>query len=172
MTTLTAEALDDILRRHRLWLKGDAGGARANLRNANLRNADLSNADLYNADLYNANLSNADLSNANLSNANLSNANLRNANLSNANLYNANLRNASLSWTSHELLSEILFRAAADDSEKRKIAGLIRLSIDWCWSRFLAIDDPLRDWALDELRKWVKPGDDAPEVLQSAEATT
>jgi len=64
-------------------------------------------------------------------------------------------------------MSEILLRAAGSDIEKRKIAGLIRISPDWCWSQFLALDDPLTDWALEELAKWVQDGDGAPAVLVS-----
>ena len=102
MKTLTKEELNDILKKHKLWLN-DEGGERADLSdaylynaylsNANLSNADLSNAYLYNANLRGANLSNADLSNAYLSDAYLSDAYLSNANLSNANLSNAYLSN-------------------------------------------------------------------------------
>ena len=83
--------LDEILRKHDLWLNGKEDGERADLSSANLRYADLSYADLSSADLSYANLSYAnlryaDLSYANLSSANLSSANLRSANLSSANL--------------------------------------------------------------------------------------
>ena len=88
--------INDILEKHRLWLKGK-GGEKANLSNACLRNADLSNAYLSNAYLSNAYLRNADLSNANLSCADLSNASLSDAYLRNANLRDADLRNADLS---------------------------------------------------------------------------
>ena len=96
MKTLTKEELNDILKKHKLWLI-DEGGERADLSNANLSNADLSNAYLYNANLRGANLSNAYLYNAYLYNADLSDANLYNAYLYNAYLYNANLRGANLS---------------------------------------------------------------------------
>ena len=68
MKTLTKEELNDILKKHKLWLN-DEGGERAYLYNADLYNANLSNANLSNADLSNADLSNADLSDANLSDA-------------------------------------------------------------------------------------------------------
>ena len=78
MKTLTKEELNDILKKHKLWLI-DEGGERAYLYNADLYNADLRYANLSDADLSNADLSDADLSNANLSNANLSNADLSDA---------------------------------------------------------------------------------------------
>ena len=86
MKTLTKEELNDILKKHKLWLI-DEGGERA----------DLSNADLSDANLSNADLRYADLSDANLSDANLSDANLRGADLSDAYLYNAYLYNTNLS---------------------------------------------------------------------------
>ena len=38
-------ALNEILRKHKLWLKNDPNGLRANLRHADLADADLKNAD-------------------------------------------------------------------------------------------------------------------------------
>ena len=102
MKTLTKEELNDILKKHKLWLIGE-GGERAdlsdaNLRYADLRYADLSNANLRYADLSDADLRYADLSNADLSNADLSDANLRYANLSDADLSNADLSDANLRY--------------------------------------------------------------------------
>ena len=109
---ITKEQLDDILRKHALWINNESGGervnlyqanlSRANLYQANLSRANLRGADLYRADLSRANLSGADLSGAdlrgaNLYQANLSRANLRGANLSGAYLYQANLHEANLS---------------------------------------------------------------------------
>ena len=61
---------------HKLWLKGDGKGSRADLCNADLRNADLRKAYLRGADLRKANLRGANLRNANLSNADLRGADL------------------------------------------------------------------------------------------------
>jgi hypothetical protein len=109
---MTPSKLAEILRLHKLWLKGDTTGqcadlryinlsradlSRADLRNADLRDADLRGADLRNADLRNADLRGADLRNADLRDADLRGADLRNANLSNADLREADLRNANLS---------------------------------------------------------------------------
>lgn len=66
--------LNEILKKHKMWLNDEENGERANLSDADLRNANLSDADLYGADLRNANLSGANLSGADLRNANLSGA--------------------------------------------------------------------------------------------------
>ena len=105
MKTYTEAELNEILRKHDLWLKNDPAGVRANLWNADLRGADLRNAklesaDLRGADLRGANLRNADLRNANLWNADLRGANLRGANLRGANLESANLYGADL-WNAN-----------------------------------------------------------------------
>jgi len=94
--------LNKILKLHKMWLNGDAGGQRANLRWAYLYRANLSGANLRGANLREANLSGADLSGADLRwadlyRANLSGANLRGANLREANLFKANLSGADLS---------------------------------------------------------------------------
>ena len=93
--------LEEILKKHEMWLKGEEGGERANLMGADLSYAelrwvDLSHADLQGADLSCADLSDANLKYANLIGANLTNADLRDADLTNANLRWANLRNADL----------------------------------------------------------------------------
>ena len=121
----------------------------ANLTGAKLRWADLRGAFLRGADLREADLSGADLSGAFLRRADLS--------------------GAVVSWQSHDMIAEILRRAAADNPARRMLAGLILISRDWCWDKFLALDiDPeLREWALDELRQWVRPGDNAPEILKA-----
>ena len=104
--------LNEILEKHKMWLKDEEGGERADLKNtylsyaslrgidlsyADLSGVNLSNADLWNTDLIGVNLSNADLSSANLWNANLIYADLNGANLSNADFKYANLTYAILS---------------------------------------------------------------------------
>ena len=69
--------LDEILRKHDLWLNGKEDGERADLRYADLSYANLRYANLRYADLRYADLSSANLRYANLSYANLSYANLR-----------------------------------------------------------------------------------------------
>ena len=61
---MNAAKLKEILDKHLKWLRGEAGGKRADLSRANLSRADLSDADLSRADLYGAILSRANLSGA------------------------------------------------------------------------------------------------------------
>ena len=105
-----------------------------------------------------------------LSGADLSGANLSGAYLSGANLTEANLSRAALNWQSHNLLAEVLRRAADDDVPRRMLAGLILISHDWCWGKFLAlnIDPELREWGLSVMRGYVQPGDNAPLALTAA----
>ena len=81
-----------ILEKHKAWLRGKAGGKRADLRGVDLRGVDLRGANLHEADLRGANLYGADLRGANLYGANL-----REANLYKTNLYGADLRITDLS---------------------------------------------------------------------------
>jgi uncharacterized protein YjbI with pentapeptide repeats len=86
---ITNNELKVYLRKHKLWLNGEMGGERADLRGANLRGADLRGADLRGADLYGADLYGADLYGADLYGADLREADLREADL-----YGADLRGA------------------------------------------------------------------------------
>ena len=94
--TITKERLDNILKKHTLWVENESGGKRANLSGANLRGANLSGANLRGANLSGANLRGANLRGANLSGVDLYGANLRGANLREANLREANLCGADL----------------------------------------------------------------------------
>ena len=89
MNPITQKELQEILHLHNMWLCGNDGGVRANLRGANLRRADLRDADLSGADLRGADLRRADLSGADLRWADLRGADLRRANLRGANLSGA-----------------------------------------------------------------------------------
>ena len=143
----------------------------ANLSSANLRFANLSFSDLSFANLSSANLNFANLSSANLRSANLSFADLSSANLRYADLSSADLRSARISWRSHDLISEILKRSSGDDIAKLKVAGLILVCREKCWSEFLSICDPLSEWAIDVLRGWIVDGDDHPKCLDTTEVS-
>jgi hypothetical protein len=102
MKTYTEEQLQEILQKHKLWIDGEDGGERADLRYADLRYVDLSYADwryadLSYADLRHASLSCSGLSNAKLHSADLSYADLSCSDLSYADLSHAKLRSADLS---------------------------------------------------------------------------
>jgi uncharacterized protein YjbI with pentapeptide repeats len=95
------DELNEILRLHGMWLRGERDGKRANLTGAYLANADLRYANLRyatlrGADLTDANLRGANLTGADLTDANMIGANLRYANMTSANLTNAYLRGANL----------------------------------------------------------------------------
>ncbi len=151
----------------------DLGGAYlggAYLRGANLGGAYLEGAYLGGAYLRGANLEGAYLRGANLEGANLGGAYLRGANLEGANLEGAylrgaDLRDANLNWNSHWLLGEILRRAAAENIERRCLAGGIAINTDWCWNKMLSIDHPQKAWALSVLLPLLQEGDNAPSVL-------
>ena len=108
------------------------------------------------------------LTRANLYGANLTRANLDGANLYGASLDGANLDGASLNWQSHGLVAELLKRAAGQDVRHRMVAGLIAVSLDWCWDKFLALrhDYPAElEWALGVLAAHVIEGDGAPAII-------
>ncbi len=139
----------------------------ADLQGADLQGAYLQGAYLQGADLQGAYLQGADLRGADLRGADLQGADLRGADLRGAYLQGAYLQGAKINWNSHTLISEILLRAAGEDVLKRMVAGLISVSTDWCWNKFLAVEHDLREWALDELAKWVQETDSAPPVVTS-----
>ncbi len=150
------------------WAKRQPMIPRLDLRGANLRGANLEGAYLEGAYLRGAYLRGA-----NLEGANLRGANLEGANLEGAYLEGAYLRGAKVNWSDHYLLSEILLRVAGDDLDKNMVAGLIRLRTDWCWEKWLKLEHSQRDWALEELAKWVQEGDNAPAILKRlAQKTT
>jgi hypothetical protein len=92
---MTPEELQEILRKHGLWLK-EEGGERADLSGAYLSGADLSGAYLIGADLNRAVLNRAVLSEADLSGADLTEADLNRADLNRADLSGADLTEADL----------------------------------------------------------------------------
>ena len=115
--TITKEQLDNILKKHTLWVENESGGERANLRGANLYGADLSGANLRGANLDGADLSGADLSEADLSGADLYQANLYQADLRGASLYQADLSEADLSEA--DLYQANLYQADLSEANLR-----------------------------------------------------
>ena len=147
---ITKEELEQILRKHKLWLADEEGGesanltradlTRANLTGADLRGADLTRADLTDANLTDANLTGADLmwadltradlTGANLTWADLTRAGLRGANLTGADLTRADLRGADLDYSSLPLWCGSL-KANFDDRQLIQIAyHLVRAGLN------------------------------------------
>ena len=136
------------------------------LNGADLRYADLRGANLRYADFSGANLSSAILNGADLRYANLSNAILNGASLNGADLRGASLKGITLNWQSHDLLSEILLRKAGQSMEYRSMAGVIKVSPDWCWGHFAKVfSEDQKVWAKAVLSPLIKDGDDVPEEL-------
>ena len=99
-----------VLEKHKKWWLGEEGGELADLRGADLRDADL-------RDAY-------------LCGAYLSGAYLRSAYLS-----GADLRVKTPPLNDHYFISEILLRASIN-TKQRSWAGLVRISLNWCWEDF------------------------------------
>ena len=101
MKNITKKELDSILNKHKMWLRNDPKGERADLKGADLRGAYLRRADLRGAYLTEADLRGADLRGAYLTVADLKGADLTGAiligaDLTGVNLYGAYLRGADL----------------------------------------------------------------------------
>ena len=118
-----------------------------------------------------ANLDCANLDGAALEGANLAGAALDGANLTRANLDGANLTRAAINWQSHWLLSELLWRNA-DSPSREQLAAWIGRKADWCWREWLGLDHPDRAWALATLTRYVRDGDNAPDILRSPATVT
>ena len=144
---MTAEQLAVVLDKHREWRIGLECGVRADLRGADLRGADLGDAYLGGADLRGADLGDAYLGGADLRGADLS---------------DADLGGARPGWRSHALISELLRREAGDDLDKRSLAGLVAISVDWCFDEWIPLiaTHPLASWAVETLRPWYREGDE------------
>ena len=92
-------------------------------------------------------------------------ADLQEAYLQGADLQEAYLRGAKISWSSHAMISEILWRAA-DTEARQMLAAFVGRMTDWCWDQWAKWDHPEREWAIAELRKWVQDGDGAPDLVR------
>jgi hypothetical protein len=98
--------LDEIIIKHKLWLKGKEDGIRANLTGKDLRGAifnttdlrcvNFTGTDLRGMDFTGVNFTGADFTGADLENVNFTGANLNGVNFNGANLYHANLTGVNL----------------------------------------------------------------------------
>lgn len=140
--------------------------ARAAFSRADLHGANFNGARLHEADFENAALAGASFARAELHAARLRGTDLGKSDFEGAELVKADFTGAILPWQSHDVLAELLRRAARRDVAKLKVAGLVLVSRDRCWGDFVALDDPLKEWALGTLAAYVRPGDGAPEELR------
>ena len=158
---MDATELVEVVRLHGCWMRDEKGGQHANLRGAYLEGANLRGAYLEGANLRGADLRGADLEGADLEDAYLEGAYLRGAYLR-----GADLGEAKISWSSHAMISEILWRAA-DTEARQMLAAFVGRMTDWCWDQWAKWDHPEREWAIAELRKWVQDGDGAPDLVRN-----
>ncbi len=84
-----------------------------------------------------------------------------------ADIYEARLDGCTVDWNSHALLAEILRKAAGEDYGRRKFAGFVAVSYDWCWPKILeeGKDDAALSWALDVFKSYATEGDGAPDCV-------
>jgi uncharacterized protein YjbI with pentapeptide repeats len=106
--------INEIVRKHRLWLKGREGGSRADFTGRNLCKVDFTGRDLRSAIFTDAILHGAVFTNSTLIGVNFTNAKLTDANLSCAILHYANFTNADLTNVnfSYSVLTDIDFTNA------------------------------------------------------------
>lgn len=98
---MTQEELDEVIRKHKLWLNGEEGGERAILVDRDLSGLDMSGADLRDAhmeraDMRGASIDNADMRDAHMRGANMESIEMRGANMESAEMVNVNMRFATM----------------------------------------------------------------------------
>ncbi|MEG1433245.1 pentapeptide repeat-containing protein [Eubacterium sp.] len=146
------EKLNDVLKKHELWLRDEECGEYANLKCADLKYANLQGANLQDAYLQGAYLQGAYLQGANLKCADLKYANLQGADLRGANLQGANLDYSCLPlWCgslcanfddrqliqiAYHLVSAGLYSDNASEETKDELSKLINFA-----NRFHRIDE-------------------------------
>ena len=96
MRKISKEELKTILEKHKLWLRQEDGGEKANLSGSDLCWSNLSGSNLSGSNLSGSNLSGSDLSGSNLIGSNLSGSNLRWSDLSGSNLSGSDLSGSNL----------------------------------------------------------------------------
>lgn len=127
--------------------------------------ASLERAYLSSADLHESDFTNAVLDGANLANADMSRTILTGASFVNAYLPTCKLDGAVLNWESHDLVAEVLRRAARSDIS-RSIAGLFLVSREMSIVDIFDFVVPGMNWALNECMRWLREGDNAPAILR------
>jgi len=188
-------AMSTVLRSHARWLSREPGGVRADLRSQHLAGTDFGGADLREAvlsgaDLRGANLRGARLERAEIRFTDLGGADLRQACLAGADLHGCSLRAADLtgasfaaadlaladldgarmSWFDATLVGERLWQVAGEALDLKMLAAFVGRSRGWCWNDYRALPPRQRIWILQQFRRWLQPGDEAPEFIRLASA--
>ena len=148
---------------------GDHESLKHALIEAASKRAHLGGANLWGANLWGADLGGAYLRGAYLRDAHLGGANLWGADLGGADLGGADGRSrVRMNWSSHALIADILLRAAGSNVARRSLAGLILISTDWCWTKWLKLKHPERGWALRTLAPWLHAEDVVDDEVREA----
>ena len=91
--------LDELVRKHKLWLEGKDGGEKLVLIDCDLTGSNLTGSNLSWSNLTGSDLSRSNLTGSNLTRSNLTRSNLRGSDLSRSNLSGSNLTGSNLSWS-------------------------------------------------------------------------
>jgi uncharacterized protein YjbI with pentapeptide repeats len=143
-----------------------ANFAGAQLASADFSSSRLNGADFSRADLYRVKFRGTCLIGATFEGANLFGVDFRKASLMRADFRNADLRQLRVNWCSHDLVAEILRRAARADLDKLHVAGLILLQRQWRAADFIELGHPQTAWVLETLRPYVREDDEVPDGLE------
>ena len=110
-----------------------------------------------------------DFTRADLDDANFQGATLELSTFHHASLHGAIFEGATLPWDQHDILAELLRRAAMNQKKNRTarlmVAGLVSVGQHLCWANFLHIRHEEREWALNVLAEYVQDCDGAPAIL-------
>ena len=93
---MTREGLNEILRKHKLWLDDADGGERADMQDADMQGTDMQDADMQDADMQGAKMQGANMQYANMQVANMRGANMRGANMRGAKMQGADMQGADM----------------------------------------------------------------------------
>ena len=88
---MTREGLNEILRKHKLWLDDADGGERADMQDADMQGTDMQDADMQDADMQGAKMQGANMQYANMQVANMRGANMRGAKMQGADMQGADI---------------------------------------------------------------------------------
>ena len=113
--------LDELVRKHKLWLEGKDGGEKLVLIDCDLTGSNLTGSDLSRSNLTGSNLTRSNLTGSNLTRSNLTRSNLRGSDLSRSNLSGSNLTGSNLDYSVLPLWCGSL-KANFDDKQLIQIA--------------------------------------------------
>lgn len=185
MATTIDEMWEEVVRKnpnidnldHRKGVKGlgNLNLSGISFKGINLSGHDMSGSNLRRSCFYQCDLEAANLQNADLTSVSFIACDLGDASFDGADLYGcafvgcrfsgATFERVEMNWASHELIGYRLFEAAGDNADKRKIAGLIYLSEDWCWTDFINIPSRHKDWVYRTMKSWLTGKEDEPHHL-------